>query len=113
MSQTDAKGHQPTKLDKWLLVKYGKYATREQIPNTVSSITMRAVHDRARVHASIGIMVVGLLGMFGSALYGRYRHGQGDSLHSLGVRKMQIYKEQREKEIAAEELKNKAQLAQE
>ena len=32
---TDPKGHNPTALDRWLLVRYKKYPNAQQIPNNV------------------------------------------------------------------------------
>ena len=35
MSSTDSKGHVPNALDKWLLVRYKKFPSKAEIPNTV------------------------------------------------------------------------------
>lgn len=35
---TDSKGHIPTKFDKWLLVKYKKYPTKQDIPPVVKFV---------------------------------------------------------------------------
>ncbi|KPM04025.1 mitochondrial import receptor subunit TOM6 [Sarcoptes scabiei] len=77
---TDAKGHCPSALDKWLLVRYKKYATVEEIPNTISSITMKRIHDRARVHLCFILMGLSGIGMFSWALIGKYQAKKGYSI---------------------------------
>lgn len=50
--------------------------------NPDSSIMMRRVHDKARVHFSIALMVISAAGMFGSSLLGKYKSHHGQTLNT-------------------------------
>lgn len=43
---------------------------------------MRRVHDKARVHFSIALMVISAAGMFGSSLLGKYKSHHGQTLNT-------------------------------
>ena len=121
---TDPKGHYPSALDRWLLVRYKKYATAQEVPNMVrcvylhvfdffnvnyffstqfhSSIMMRRIHEKARIHTAIVIMILSGVGMFTNAMIGKYQAKQGYSVEKAASEYQQEYNKRKEKELMAQ-----------
>lgn len=57
---------------------------------------MRRVHDRARVHVSIGMMFLAAAGMFANALLGKYNASHGLTLEKIAQDYQSQYKQRKE-----------------
>lgn len=60
---------------------------------------MRGVHDRARVHASIGLMVISAIGMFVNVLIGKYKVKQGHNIYDMEQQYQLDYNKRKESEF--------------
>ena len=61
---------------------------------------MRRVHDRARVHVSLGMMVVAGVAMFANAVIGKQEAKAGNTMEKQAQAYQESYNKRKEEELA-------------
>jgi len=79
------KEHIPNMIDRQLLVWYKKYPSKAAIPPSVNESMMKKVHNKARVHGSLVMMALTILGSFGMVIHSKRALKRGESLDQMNI----------------------------
>ncbi|XP_054165853.1 UPF0389 protein CG9231-like [Oppia nitens] len=80
---THFKEHIPNLIDRQLLVWYKKYPSKDAIPPSVNETMMKKVHNKARVHGSLLMMAMAIVGFIGTSFMAKRAIKRGESIEKI------------------------------